>query len=295
MIKTVTYTASEPGPSLLVTGAVHGNEVCGPVAIKRALADIDAGKITLTRGKVTFVPICNPRAYAEDKRYIERNLNRYLVPMEKPDTYEAKLGNILCPIFAECNALLDIHSYTIGGEPFISFDGSEEREREFAAALGAPTLLTGWVDVYAAMGRGREISKDEATGGPQYARRFGAIAVTLECGQHKDSKAAKVAYQGILNALRHFNMVEGVKAAKAAPPTPRHLKLMQVFYRDNHGEFPKHWKNFEPVKSGEIMAIYPDGKNILAPQDGFIVMPKPGCPVDEEWFYFAVETQPTAG
>jgi predicted deacylase len=294
MIKTVTYVATEPGPALLITGAVHGNEKCGTVAINQALADIDGGKLSITRGKVTFVPICNPRAYEEDKRYIERNLNRYLVPMEKPDTYEAKLGNILCPIFADCEALLDIHSYTIGGEPFISYEGRNEKERAFAAALGAPTVLTGWVEVYNAMGRGREISKEESTGGPQYARRHGAIAVTLECGQHNDSKAPKVAYQGILNALRHFNMVEGAKAATATPPPPRHITLTHIYYRDNHGEFPRSWKNFEPVKNGEVIAKYPDDKNITATSDGFIVMPKPGCPVGEEWFYFGVERPPDA-
>jgi len=289
MIKTATYAASEPGPRLLITGAVHGDEKCGTIAINRALADIDAGKLKITRGQVTLIPICNPRAYEEDKRYIDRNLNRYLVPVEKPNTYEAKLGNILCPYFAACDALLDIHSYTIGGDPFISYEGSKADERAFAAALGVGVVMTGWVDVYAAMGRGREKSKDEATGGPQYARRHGAVAVTLECGQHKDSKAPKIAYQGILNALRHFNMVEGESAPTSTPPPPRQVQLTHVYYRDNQGEFAKSWKNFEPIKKGAIMAKYPDGKDIPAPGDGFIIMPKPNCPVGEEWFYFGAE------
>ena len=139
------------------------------------------------------------------------------------------------------------------------------------------------------MGRGRLVSPEEATGGPQYARRHGAIAVTLECGQHKDPHASEVAYQGILNALQHFRMVggEGGKPAESLPP--RHIEMSYVYYRDEGGELAREWKNFEPVKTGDVMAKYPDGRAVISPSDGFIVMPRPGCPVGEEWFYIGHE------
>ena len=131
MIKAITYDAAEPGTRLLVTGAIHGNEKCGEKAINRIIAEMDAGKFHIARGKLILIPICNPKAYDKDTRFIERNLNRYLVPMEKPDTYEAYLGNILCRYFVACDALLDIHSYTIGGAPFISYRGVPSEETFF--------------------------------------------------------------------------------------------------------------------------------------------------------------------
>src|ERR1700743_2723936 len=115
MIRSVTFAGLEPGPKFLVLGAVHGNEKCGTVAIRRVIEDIEAGRLPILKGQVTFVPIANPRAFDLDQRYAERNLNRYLVPMQNPDCYEAKLGNILCPMLAACDVLLDIHSYTVGG------------------------------------------------------------------------------------------------------------------------------------------------------------------------------------
>jgi len=290
MIKTVTYAATTPGPKLLVIGAIHGNEKCGAIAINRALGEFDAGKLRIAKGQVTFIPVCNPRAHEEDRRFVERNLNRYLVPMENPDSYEARLGNILCPLFAACNALLDIHSYTIGGDPFISYDGHTPEEREFAKAIGAPILITGWGEVYEKMGKGRATSTEEATGGPQYARRFGAAAVTLECGQHKDPKAPDIAYQGILNALRHFEMLAEDAGGKGKPPpSPKHVHMTHVFYRDEGGELAKNWKNFAPVKKGAVLATYSGGKNIIAEADGFVILPKPDCPTGEEWFYFGME------
>ena len=215
MIKSIAYAAEQPGPSLLILGAVHGNEKCGTIAINRVIAEIDFGALKLARGKITFVPISNPRAYDEDKRFIERNLNRYLVPMEKPDCYEARLGNILCPMLESCDVLLDIHSYTVGGEPFIFVGQDDHKGHEFAANLGGHTLLTGWAQAYAKMGRKRaEIDKNESTGTTEYARLHGAVSVTLECGQHKDPEAPSVAYNAIRNALRYLELTQEPKQEK---------------------------------------------------------------------------------
>ena len=66
--KSVTYQALNAGPKLIVLGAVHGNEVCGTQAITRIMAEIDRGDIVLRQGKLTFVPITNPLAYAKNER-----------------------------------------------------------------------------------------------------------------------------------------------------------------------------------------------------------------------------------
>ena len=62
-----------PGPRLIVLGAVHGNEVAGPLAIGRALAELDAGRWRIERGVVTFVPVTNPLAHALGQRTGDRS------------------------------------------------------------------------------------------------------------------------------------------------------------------------------------------------------------------------------
>jgi predicted deacylase len=251
------------------------------------MEEIDSGKLVIARGQVTFVPIANPRAFEEDKRYVERNLNRYLVPMKDPDTYEARLGNILCPMLERCNVHLSIHSYTVGGEPFIFVSPGNEKEKAFASSLGPYTLLTGWAEAYAATGRkSKAADENESVGTIEYARRFGATAVDIECGQHKDPHAPEVAYQAIRNALRYLEMTSEPKIEAKPASAARLVTMSHVYYRDDEGRFPKNWKHMEPVKKGEAMAFHADGLPIVAPDNGFIIMPKVNATLGEEWFYF---------
>ncbi|HEU0118681.1 MAG TPA: succinylglutamate desuccinylase/aspartoacylase family protein [Alphaproteobacteria bacterium] len=289
MIRSVTYAGLEPGPRFFVLGAIHGNEKCGTIGCERVMKEIDSGELKIKKGKVTFVPIGNPRAYDQDKRFTERNLNRYLVPHEKPDTYEAKLGNILCPMLENCDVHLSIHSYTVGGEPFIFVSQHSAKEHEFAAALGPYTQLTGWDEAYAATGRKKKAEDDEeGTGSIEYARRFGALAVNIECGQHKDPKAPDVAYHAIRNALRYLGMTDEAPL-KPDVSKSRLVTVTHVFYRDDEGDLAKHWKHLEPVKKAEPIAFHADKSPIASPENGFVIMPREGCPVGEEWFYVGVE------
>ena len=290
MIQSIAYHAEQAGPRLLVLGAVHGNEKCGTAAIRRVCASLDSGQLTLTRGRVTYVPVCNPGAYAADTRFVERNLNRYLVPMAAPDCYEARLGNALCPLLADCDMLLDIHSYTIGGAPFVIVDAeAEAAERAFAACLGAAVTLSGWAQAYAATGKKKaQADENESVGTIQWARRHGAMGATIECGQHKDPTAEPIAYHAIHNALRHLGLVAETRQDQR-DITPRRITMTQVYYHDDAGSFPQPWANFDAVKAGEVMGVRANGEVLRAPQDGVIIMPRPGFAPGEEWFYFGVE------
>ena len=68
-----TFRALQPGPRLIVLGAVHGNEIAGTRAIERVLSEFDSGALSIVRGTVTFVPVTNPLAYRNAQRIGERN------------------------------------------------------------------------------------------------------------------------------------------------------------------------------------------------------------------------------
>ncbi|NBO19513.1 MAG: succinylglutamate desuccinylase [Proteobacteria bacterium] len=289
MIQRHTFHALEPGLHLLVLGAVHGNEPCGTLAIRRVMQELGEGTLELAKGRVSFVPVCNPKAFALDVRQTERNLNRYLVPMERPDCYEAQLGNVLCPILADCDILLDIHSYTVGGAPFVLVkDFASDADCAFATALEAEVLLTGWNTAYAATGRkAQAVDANESVGTTEYARRFGALAVTLECGQHKAPESPEIAYRAIHNALRHLGLVTGIPQPQTA--APRRITMEQVFYRDAGGELARNWQNFEPIAVGTLIAHSP-ARKVLADKDCVIIMPKIAAAEGEEWFYLGRES-----
>jgi predicted deacylase len=289
MIQSITFSSLQPGPRFLVLGAVHGNEKCGTHAIRRIVKEIEEKSLVIECGSVTFVPICNPKAFDADTRFIDRNLNRYLVPQDSPDCYEAQIGNVLCPILEQCDVLLDLHSYTVGGVPFVFVGPVRNMEYEFAESLGASAMMTGWQSAYAASAKhSASPDPEESTGTTEYARRFGAIALTLECGQHKDSRSNDVAYEAILRALAYLQITAPSTSfgVKAFPPL---VEVKKVYYREVGEKFVKVWKHLQPVDKGELIATDDKGGILTAPDDGFIILPYADAPIGSEWFYWGQE------
>ncbi|HVK54724.1 MAG TPA: succinylglutamate desuccinylase/aspartoacylase family protein [Burkholderiales bacterium] len=294
-VKAVTYHALEPGTTLAVLGAVHGNERCGAEAINRVIADLDRGSVSLKRGTLQLMPIANPKAYAEGVRFTERNLNRYLFPKEIKSCYEDYLDPIVCGFLDKADAVLDLHSYTSQGDAFIFLGGANSDENKFARALGVGDFVHGWAE---ALGQGGGKGGDkESQGTTEYARSKGALAVTLECGQHQNVEAPDVGYRAILLALRHFQMLdEGRPAALslkesagAAPTAQRCVRMKNVYYCEQGASFAKPWRHFDFVAKGEPMALLSSGA-LTAPEDGYIVLPKAVATIGEEWFYFGAPT-----
>ncbi|MEO9455040.1 succinylglutamate desuccinylase/aspartoacylase family protein [Chromobacterium phragmitis] len=93
------YQALKEGPALIVTGAVHGNEVCGAIAIRRLMAELEQGARKLAAGRLTLVPVANPLAYRLGQRGGERNLNRNLArcrsPIRWPTGWANAAGNAI--------------------------------------------------------------------------------------------------------------------------------------------------------------------------------------------------------
>lgn len=92
-LEAVRFLGLRPGPRLLVLGAVHGNEVCGPLAIREAIEACRSGALRIRRGEVTFVPVANPKAYRQQTREGDRNLNRDLREKPVPQDFEDRVGN----------------------------------------------------------------------------------------------------------------------------------------------------------------------------------------------------------
>ena len=199
------FAALEPGPSLLVLGAVHGNETCGTRASARVIEALDSGALVLRRGAVTFLPITNPLAYRLQRRAGDRNLNRNLRPKASPLDFEDRVGNVLCELLASHQVLLDLHSFQAPAAPFVMTGTTalDSPEWAFARSLGVGRCVTGWMEVYADGVRRRQqagVRSDPGltdlqygVGTTEYLRACGGYGVTLECGQHDDPSAVDVA------------------------------------------------------------------------------------------------------
>lgn len=307
-----TYAGLASGPKLLVLGAVHGNEICGTRGIERVIGELDRGELAITRGQVTFVPITNPLAYQRVQRMGERNLNRNLRPTDNPVDFEDCIANVLCPLIATHDVLLDLHSFHTPGEPFAMLGPQDNagtlepfthaaQEEALALSVGARRIVEGWLDTYARGVakrldyasvnpdlRAQMLSTDASygVGTTEYMRANGGYAVTLECGQHADPAAPEVAYQAIRRALGLLGLAELPKPERQREPEV--LRLVEVIDRLHpDDQFITAWKSFDRVAAGEPIGRRHDGTIVSAPRDGFVVFPNPNSLPGNEWFYFA--------
>lgn len=304
--KTVGYAGLDPGPRLIVTGAVHGNETCGTQAIQRVMAEIDAGELPIVAGGVTFVPVTNPLAYAKRDRVGDRNLNRNLGPVENPVDFEDRVANWLCPILARHDVLLDLHSTRAATQPFAMLgprdnDGALEpfkhsrQERALAKRLGVKRFVEGWLSTYAAgvarrvrERRGSRLNTDPryGIGTTEFMRSVGGYAVTVECGQHEDPSSPEVAYHAIRNALSFLGVVAGGEPPLATPIEG--LRIHEVVDRNHEADrFARAWSSFDPLAAGELIAVRDDGTELRAREAGWIMFPDAKAQPGHEWFYLA--------
>lgn len=304
-LESISFAGLSEGPRLLVLGAVHGNEVCGPNAIARAVENCRSGALLIRRGTVTFVPVANPKAHWQKTREGDRNLNRDLHDKPVPCDHEDRIGNRLCALLREHDVLLDIHSFRGEGEPFVFF-GPENNtgplepfrlaaeEAAFASCLGPSTIIYGWLENYARLIAARErlglppLSPTEGHGTTEYMRFCGGYGATIECGQHEDPIAADVGYAAIVNALGTIGLID----ADDKQHRPRSvIKMTDVIICEAEGDrLEGEWKTGDAVAAGQIIAHRANGTSVTAPQDGFLIFPNPKAKLGEGICYFGVSS-----
>ena len=160
-----TFAGLEPGPRLIVTGAVHGNETCGTQAIERVLGEIAARRTDDPQRPA------HAGAGVQPARLRSSAALRRAQPEPPPAAdgraveFEDRIANVLCPWLAAHDALLDLHSFRSPGQPFalrgpadnagkLEPFAREAEESALVAHLGVQRVVEGWMPAYAA-GRGQ--------------------------------------------------------------------------------------------------------------------------------------------
>ena len=306
------FAGFKPGPKLLVSAAVHGNEVCGVSAIQRVVAELDSGKLTLLKGSVTFIPVVNVLAHQLGRREGDRNLNRNMRPPVIPQDFEDRINTQLCPQLAACDVLLDLHSFQGQGKPFAMLgprnnDGELEpfsheiAEGRLAACVGTERIVEGWLSTYAlglerraakAGDRSRQASLQQdphyGVGTTEYKRSQRGYGITLECGQHLDPNAPEFAYKAILRTMVLLGLLDASVVEPRPATKPELLQLYEVIDRNDPGDqFVQAWASFDPVTKGQQIGTRANGEPVLAPDDGRIVFPASNAQPGTEWFYLA--------
>ncbi|MGF2734470.1 succinylglutamate desuccinylase [Marinobacter sp. DUT-1] len=97
------------GPTLCLTGAIHGDELNGIEIIRRTVYDLNPDKLN---GRVVGIPIVNLPGFQQGSRYLpdRRDLNRHFPGSEDGSLADRIAHSLFENIIRRCNMLVDIHT-----------------------------------------------------------------------------------------------------------------------------------------------------------------------------------------
>jgi predicted deacylase len=255
------WRGRKPGPSVFITGAVHGDEINGTGTIRHLIQE---RPFELEAGALVLVPVVNILAFEQLSRYSpdRRDLNRTF-PGSVSGSLTSRLASVIFGnIVARCDYGIDLHSAAVrrtnypnvradmnhpvvsrlaslfGGEVVINTPGHEACLRRTATAAGCPTIV-------------------------------------LEAGEVWKVEPAVVEYslRGIRNVLIGLKMIEG----EVVEPPFRIVADETKWMRAERGGFLKfHVQPGATVQRGQPLATNTslagqDLGTIVAPRDGIVL------------------------
>ncbi len=259
----ISYAKNGDGPGAILTGANHGDEYEGPIALHHLANTIDVDRI---RGRVIIMPTMNYPAFLAATRVSpidNLNMNRIFPGSESGSVTRLIADYITRQLPPMCQFVLDIHSggKTLEFLPFAAYHELEDKTQQAACeaatrAFAAPYFL----------------SLLEIDAGGMYdtqAEAMGKVFVSTELGGGGTSTAqsAAIGKRGAHNFLVHAGILD---AAPIAPSEPAvRLDMQQA----NAYVFSEHNGLLEPciglgdaVQSGDLLArVYSTERTGAAP------------------------------
>ncbi len=196
-----------PGKTLCMTAAIHGDELNGVEIIRRVMYDIDPQKLT---GKIIGVPIVNIKGFQRGSRYLSdrRDLNRNF-PGDAQGSLAARIAHSLFnEVIAHCDALIDLHTGSLRRTNLLQVraDMSNSDVMQFTEGFDETVVV-------------------HSAGEPgmlrQAALDAGIIAITLEAGESMrlQEKQVKLAVKSINSLLQRQKMYSRMFSWGTPAPT----------------------------------------------------------------------------
>lgn len=220
-----TYDSGVPGPHIMLSAVVHGNEPCGAIALDflfRQDVRPMRGKLTLAFMNVAAFESFDP-ANPDVSRYVDEDFNRVwdkAVLEGTRDSTELRRARELRPIVDQVDYLLDIHSMQHPTVP-LCMCGPLEKGRQLARELAYPA--------YAVSDAGHAAGRRLRDYGPFGEQNDPRNALLIECGQHWEAGSEVVANEMALRFLAHYDVVDPQFIADhLSAESPAGHKLIEV-------------------------------------------------------------------
>jgi uncharacterized protein len=183
-----------PGPVLLVSAAIHGDELNGVEIIRRLLRHSSLNRLN---GTLLAVPVVNVFGFIHKTRYLpdRRDLNRSFPGSETGSLGARMAWQFKTQVLDRATHAVDLHTGAIhrANLPQIRADLSNEDTAAMAAAFGVPVVIN------SVLGEGTLREVAEAQGIP---------VITYEAGEalRFDESSIRAGVKGVLNIMHHLRM-----------------------------------------------------------------------------------------
>jgi len=274
----------------LITVCMHGDEVCGMVAVNELVQEgyfekVFAGAAMATT-RVTIL-LANPRGVKANKRFIDVNLNRIFIenrlrkkgstispenPLDQDEIlrtqYEVSRVQEIADEISDCDMYIDIHSTSAKSCPF-ALPSTDPDSEAMASSFNVDFVIEKLVKSV----RGTSIG---------WASCLNKQAVCFECGQHAERQTVDVAKK----LIRKFVTGDTEGNAKAVLTCSVNEVIRKGF------KYVHPIQAFQKVEYNDLIAIDEEAGEIRCcnPQGAYIIMPTANpIPGEEAWFWGEVK------
>ena len=259
----ISFARNGEGPGAVLTGANHGDEYEGPIALQNLANTIDADRIN---GQVVIIPYMNFPAFQAGARVSpidQLNMNRIFPGNAKGTTTQVIADYFSTVLLPMSDFVLDIHSggKTLDFLPFAAYHELEDKQQQAACEAATLAFAAPWY-----------LSLIEIDAGGMYdtqAEAMGKVFVSTELGGGGTTRSdtVEIGKRGVHNFLVHAGILDADPIAAAEPSVK--LDMQQ----DNAYVFSEHNGLVEPcvdlgdaVSEGDLIArIYSTERSGAAP------------------------------
>jgi predicted deacylase len=268
-----TLDSGTPGPHVVITALVHGNELCGAWAVLRLLErEIrpSRGRLSLAFVNTTAFDAFDP-ANPKASRYLDEDLNRVwsAATLDGPRrSSELERAREIRPLVEDADFLLDLHSMQSSAPPLL-LTGVTDKGRRLAAAVGFP----GCIVADAGHHNGARMRDFGDFGDPDSPR----TALLVECGQHWARRSVRVAIATCRQFLAALEVVESRlldrlgRAPRLGPQ--RVVEVTEaVTVADGRFRFTRDYQGLEVIPEAGTVIAYDGSQPIRTPYDRCVLI-----------------------
>lgn len=253
---TMILNGAGEGPTLLMTAAIHGNEVVGTEAIKRVMTSLDPKKVN---GTLIGIPVVNVPAYLENSRVNlmespagDNDLGNMLKTPGVQGPQSQVIANILHEkFFKRVDYFIDLHSSAPGSfnypRAIIIGDYAElpQNLRDKCNALAQACNF----EIVFKPGR---VKWEGMYFDPWtfFETMYGVPCIVLETGAAPTTEDVETLIYGIDNILKHLKIIPGEPAKKNKQVT---IDRLIAFRSKKGGMFRLIAKMGARVKKGDVI------------------------------------------